>query len=76
MESLIIAAVRARCEADRAEAMATLAIYNNASVGVGEHPQVVDEAYKALKALDSADSALATLNSLFAEEPSNHDKGD
>tara|TARA_R110002020_G_scaffold303757_2_gene519209 strand:- start:773 stop:994 length:222 start_codon:yes stop_codon:yes gene_type:complete len=73
MESLIITAVRARLEADKAEALATLAIYNNASVGVGEHPQVVEEAYNALKALESATSAIEALNSLSKPED---DKGD
>ena len=73
MESLIITAVRARLEADKAEAMATLAIYNNASVGVGEHPQVVEEAYNALKALESATSAIEALNTLYKPED---DKGD
>ena len=73
MESLIISADRARLEADKAEAMATLAIYNNASVGVGEHPQVVEEAYNALKALESATSAIEALNSLSKPED---DKGD
>ena len=73
MESLIITAVRARLEADKAEAMATLAIYNNASVGVGEHPQVVEEAYNALKALESATSAIEALNALANPEA---DKGD
>ena len=73
MESLIITAVRARLEADKAEAMATLAIYNNASVGVGEHPQVVEEAYNALKALESATSAIEALNYLSKPED---DKGD
>jgi len=75
MENLIIAAVRAKCEADRAEALATLAVYNNAAVGIGEHPQVVEEAYKALKALDSAASALGTLNALYNQEH-DEDKGD
>tara|TARA_Y100000593_G_C4125660_1_gene244835 strand:+ start:315 stop:536 length:222 start_codon:yes stop_codon:yes gene_type:complete len=73
MESLIITAVRARLEADKAEALATLAIYNNAAVGVGEHPQVVEEAYSALKALESAASAIEMLDSLSKQ---NDDKGD
>ena len=73
MESLIITAVRARLEADKAEALATLAIYNNPAVGVGEHPQVVEEAYSALKALESATSAIEMLDSLSKQ---NDDKGD
>ena len=73
MESLIITAVRARLEADKAEALATLAIYNNAAVGIGEHPQVVEEAYSALKALESATSAIEMLDSLSKQ---NNDKGD
>ena len=73
MESLIITAVRARLEADKAEALATLAVYNNASVGVGEHPQVVEEAYNALKALESAASGIEMLESL---SKSSDDKGD
>tara|TARA_R110002020_G_scaffold474920_1_gene707938 strand:- start:51 stop:278 length:228 start_codon:yes stop_codon:yes gene_type:complete len=64
MENLIITAVRAKLEADKAEALATLAVYSSSAVGVGEHPQVVEEAYTALKSLDSAMSGIEALNSL------------
>ena len=42
----MIAALRARYEADIAEADATINIYLTNSVGIGEHPQHIDEVDK------------------------------
>lgn len=44
------------------EAVATLNVYLNNSVGVGEHPDLFAEIVKYVELLDSADSKLATLN--------------
>lgn len=43
------------------EAVATLNIYLNNSVGVGEHPDLFAEILKYVEVLDSADSKLATI---------------
>ena len=39
----MVNALRARYKADIAEADATINIYLNSSVGIGEHPQHLDE---------------------------------
>ena len=44
----IISALRARYEADMLEADATINIYLTNSVGIGEHPQHIDEVDKQL----------------------------
>tara|TARA_Y100000310_G_C20341234_1_gene649915 strand:+ start:473 stop:700 length:228 start_codon:yes stop_codon:yes gene_type:complete len=59
--NLILSALKAKLEAKRLEGLATLDIYIRNPVGIGEHPQVVEEAYNALKKIDGAESALSTL---------------
>lgn len=44
------------------EAVATLNIYLNNTVGIGEHSDILAELKKYVEILDSADSKLATLN--------------
>jgi uncharacterized protein (DUF342 family) len=58
-------ATLARFEADRQEAIATIGLYLNASVGVGEHPDIVTEIVSATKRLSEAEEALETLNRNF-----------
>ena len=65
--NIIVSALRARLEAEKAEGLAILSLYTNSSVGVGEHPGVIDEALTALKNIDAAISALNLLNSLTQE---------
>jgi hypothetical protein len=43
------------------EALATLNIYLNSSVGIGEHSDILEELKKYVDILDDADSKLATL---------------
>jgi hypothetical protein len=43
------------------EAVATLNIYMNNSVGIGEHSDILEEVKKYVDILDDADSKLATL---------------
>jgi hypothetical protein len=43
------------------EAVATLNIYMNNSVGIGEHSDILEELKKYVDILDDADSKLATL---------------
>ena len=42
MKRVLLEALRARYEAEIAEADATITIYLNNSVGIGEHPQHID----------------------------------
>ena len=57
----IISALRARYEADMLEADATINIYLNSSVGIGEHPQHLDEINKLLAKIAEAKDKLEAL---------------
>ena len=57
----MINAMRARYEADIAEADATINIYLNNPVGIGEHPQHLDEIDKLLAKIAEAKDKLESL---------------
>tara|TARA_A100001201_G_scaffold111772_1_gene95792 strand:+ start:264 stop:467 length:204 start_codon:yes stop_codon:yes gene_type:complete len=57
----MVTALRARFEADIAEADATINIYLNSSVGIGEHPQHLDEVNKLLAKIAEAKDKLEAL---------------
>jgi len=57
----MITALRARYEADIAEADATINIYLNSSVGIGEHPQHLQEVDKLLAKIADAKDKLEVL---------------
>ena len=54
-------ALRARYEADIAEADVTINIYLNSSVGIGEHPQHLQEVDKLLAKIADAKDKLEAL---------------
>jgi len=54
MRKAILEALRLRYEAEIAEADATANIYLSGSVGIGEHPQHIDEVDKQMKRIASA----------------------
>ena len=58
----IISALRARYEADEAEADATINIYLTNSVGIGEHPQHLEEIDKQLDKIAQAEEKLDALD--------------
>ena len=70
MQDAIIQALEDRYNAQISEADATLKIYLENSVGIGEHPQQVEEAMIALDKLASANDKLENLN-LFMEKIGN-----
>jgi len=57
----MINALRARYEADIAEADATVNIYLNNPVGIGEHPQHLEEVDKLLAKIAEAKDKLESL---------------
>ena len=59
----MVNALRARFEADIAEADATINIYLNSSVGIGEHPQHLDEIDKQIQIIVDAKEKLEELES-------------
>jgi hypothetical protein len=59
-------ALESKYQAKIDEAMATLDIYFNKPVGVGEHPDIVDVLDQYLTMLDDYSGKLETLRGLFA----------
>ena len=64
MNDLIIKAIIAKADAQEAEAKANLANYMSNSVGVGEHPGVVEECEKLVKQIADARDLRETAESL------------
>ena len=73
MKRAILEALRARYDADILEADTTINIYLNNSVGIGEHPQQVEEAMKALEKLASATDKIDNLRKHFGTKQSKPD---
>ena len=67
MRRAILNALRARYEAEIAEADATANIYLSNSVGIGEHPQHIDEVNKLVDKIAQAKEKLAVLEEFEPE---------
>lgn len=65
MASLKVEALKARYEAQRKEALATLEVYYQNSVGIGEHHQIIDEMDALVRKVSEANDLIATLETLF-----------
>ena len=61
MKDAILTALAARYEAQIAEADATIKIYLENSVGIGEHPQHIDEVDKQFEKIAAAEEKLKVL---------------
>ena len=61
LRQAIIDALEDRYNAQISEAVATLKIYLEHSVGIGEHPQHIDEVDKQLQKIAEADEKLKAL---------------
>ena len=66
MRIAILNALEAKYEAQIAEADATINIYLNNSVGIGEHPQQIEEVDKQLQKISDAQEKLDALE-MFRE---------
>jgi|TARA_B100000900_G_C20049674_1_gene501419 uncharacterized protein YlxP (DUF503 family) len=62
MRRSILEALRARYEAEIAEADATANIYLENSVGIGEHPQHIEEVNKQIEKIANAKEKLDVLD--------------
>ena len=69
MKTAILDALEARYEAHIAEADATIKIYLENSVGIGEHPQHIDEIDKQFQKIADAQEKLKAISDF--REPSN-----
>ena len=61
IQRAIIDALEARYEAQIAEAEATIKIYLEQSVGIGEHPQHIDEVDKLIQKIAEAEEKIGVL---------------
>ena len=61
MQSEKLKALKKRYEAQIAESVATLNIYVNNSVGIGEHPQHLDEMDKLLQVIVDAEEKIKVI---------------
>ena len=68
MRRSILDALKARYEAEIAEADATANIYLENSVGIGEHPQHIEEVNKQVEKIANAKEKLEVLNELEPEK--------
>ena len=68
MRRAILEALRARYEAEIAEADATANIYLDNSVGIGEHPQHIDEVNKQIEKIAAAREKLEVLEQFEPEK--------
>ena len=67
MRRAILNALRAKYEAEIAEADATANIYLSNSVGIGEHPQHIDEVNKLIDKIAQAKEKLEVLEEFEPE---------
>ena len=69
-KNLLYDALKAQFEAQKQKALATLTIYLTNPVGIGEHPQHIDEMVGLTKSLAEAIDCIDTLSSTFeTDEP-------
>ena len=68
MRREILDALRARYEADIAEASATVNIYLTNSVGIGEHPQHLEEIDKQIDKIAQAEEKIEVLEKFEPEK--------
>lgn len=66
MSQLKIKALRARYEAQKLEALATIDVYMNNAVGVGEHPGIIDVLDEQLRKVEEANSLISLVDNLFS----------
>ena len=68
MRRAILEALKARYEAEIAEADATANIYLENSVGIGEHPQHIDEVNKQIEKIAAAKEKMEVLEQFEPEK--------
>ena len=64
-KNVIYDALKAQFEAQRAKALATLTIYLTNPVGIGEHPQHIEEMEIIARSLAEAEDVISTLERTF-----------
>jgi len=74
MNGLILDALYAKYHADKSDAVAKLDVYLNNSVGIGEHPDILNEMDKFIEKFSEAQGKLDSLKMMLSHVGSgNHD---
>ena len=68
MRDAFMEALKKRYEADISVAKVTIEVYLNKSVGIGEHPQFVDEIDKQLETIADAEDKLKMIDKHYPNE--------
>ncbi len=66
-------ALKAQFVAQKSKATATLTVYLTNPVGIGEHPQIIDEMVEQTKSLAEAEDCLERLKATFEIEEEKKD---
>ena len=69
-KNIIYEALKSQFEAQKQLALATLTIYMTNPVGIGEHPQHIEEMMTLTRSLAEAEDCLSTLITTFETEES------
>ena len=64
----MLKALRKKYEADIEEAKTTAEVYLQRPVGIGEHPQFIEELDKLVSKIAEADDKIKTINSHFDDD--------
>jgi len=67
MRRVMLEALEKKYEASIAEADATISVYLNNSVGIGEHPQFIEEIDKQVQKIADAQEKMQVLKSFESE---------
>ena len=65
MQDVFVSALKKKYEAEVDVAKATIKVYFDKPVGIGEHPQQLEEMDKLVSKIESAESKLSALNRHF-----------
>jgi hypothetical protein len=64
---LKVQALKAKYQAEKLEAIATLEVYVKNAVGIGEHPQIVEEMAKLVEQVANANDCMEALDEIFIQ---------
>lgn len=64
---LKVDALRAKYQAEKLEAIATLEVYVKNAAGIGEHPQIIEEMAKLVEKVANANDCLEALDEIFIQ---------
>ena len=68
MREMFMSALRKKYEADVDVAKATIEVYLNKAVGIGEHPQFIEELDKLINTIAEAEDKLTVINNRFDDD--------